>query len=218
MGNEKTLFYDKAVNFVVGCTNGCENCKARQMNHRFKYVANWEQPEFFDREKGLRTKKGYVIFMNSMSDYGLWTTWQKAQVESAMLYNPQHAYIFLTRTNAWFKNWNVFGIPKQDGWYFGRTYTHGKIDPKGRYDFICVEPLLKEAKIINFKNLKQVIIGAENGKGKNVPDKKWVQDLVAQCDAHNVRVFMQESLREIMGVEFRQDTLIWKEWLDSGKN
>jgi len=209
-------FYDKTVNFVVGCANGCENCKARQMNHRFKYVANWEQPEFFNKEKLLRTKKGYAIFMNSLSDYGLWKAWQIAQVESAMIYNPQHAYIFMTKTNQWFKKWDMFGLPKPESWYFGRRYTHGKIDPKGRYDFICVEPLQGKAKIINFSNLKQVIIGAENGKGKIMPNKKWVDCLVKQCDTHNVKVYMQDSLRELMGADFRQDNLIWREWLEKG--
>lgn len=60
--------------------------------------------------------------------------------------------------------------------------------------------------------IKQVIIGAETGTRKNkvVPKKEWVDNIVKQCDANGIKVFMKESLREIMGKEFRQDQLPWE--------
>lgn len=59
---------------------------------------------------------------------------------------------------------------------------------------------------------KQVIIGAETGNRKNkvIPQKKWIDDIVNACDYRGVRVFMKESLRKIMGEDFRQDKLIWQ--------
>ena len=56
-----------------------------------------------------------------------------------------------------------------------------------------------------------VIIGAETGNRKNkvIPKKEWVDDIVRQCDENEIKVFMKESLQEIMGDDFRQDKLPW---------
>lgn len=217
MKNTKIDWCDSSLNIVMGCSNGCEYCYARKLNDRFKWVENWEKMKFFpERAKQLKGKKGKSIFMDSMSDFGLWSVSNVAFVENSMITNPQHAYILLTKTNKYYHTWDSLGIPKPKNWFFGRSYTKGKIDPKGHYDFLSIEPLHDKVEIINFRNLKQVIIGAETGnrKGKITPKKEWVQDLVNQCDQNGVRVFMKESLRELMGVDFRQDTLIWKGWLE----
>ena len=69
------------------------------------------------------------------------------------------------------------------------------------------------------RSLKQIIIGAETGnrKGKVVPKKEWVLSLVKYCNQRHIRVFMKESLREIMGDDFRQDELIWQTYVKSVK-
>ena len=57
-----------------------------------------------------------------------------------------------------------------------------------------------------------VIIGAETGnrKGKVIPQKAWVDDIVRLADQHGIKVFMKGSLRKIMGDDFRQDELAWE--------
>ncbi len=62
------------------------------------------------------------------------------------------------------------------------------------------------------KALKLVIVGAETGnrKGKVIPQKKWIDTIVETADLHGINVFMKESLRKIMGDDFRQDTLPWE--------
>ena len=77
-----------------------------------------------------------------------------------------------------------------------------------------------------------IIIGAETGnrKGKVIPRKEWVKKIVDGANAFNeernsnslighilrkngwgeVAIFMKESLREIMGEDFRQDRLPWE--------
>ena len=57
-----------------------------------------------------------------------------------------------------------------------------------------------------------IIIGAETGnrKGKVIPQKQWIDDIVKQADERKVKVFMKESLRQLMGKDFRQDRLIWE--------
>lgn len=49
-----------------------------------------------------------------------------------------------------------------------------------------------------------------NGEKETIKIKKeWIDDIVKQCDEAKIRVFMKESLRDIMGKDFRQDKLIW---------
>lgn len=60
MNRTKIDWCDCTVNPVVGCPNGCEYCYARVQNNRFRFVPNWEKPEFFpDKLKqfgGIKTK------------------------------------------------------------------------------------------------------------------------------------------------------------------
>lgn len=96
-----------------------------------------------------------------------------------------------------------------------------------RPDFLSVEPLEEDVchsrlggmmalAVKCQETLKLIIIGAETGnrKGKAVCQKNWVSRLVAEslCSTNlkkNCRVFMKESLRDIMGSDFRQDRLPW---------
>ncbi len=52
-----------------------------------------------------------------------------------------------------------------------------------------------------------VIIGAETGnrKGKVVPKKDWVMKIAEECEYSGIPVFMKESLRDLMGDDFRQE-------------
>ena len=54
---------------------------------------------------------------------------------------------------------------------------------------------------------KWVIVGAETGirKDKVVPRKDWIDKLAALCDRAGVPIFMKDSLRGIMGTDFRQE-------------
>lgn len=215
MKKTKIDWCDCTINPIVGCTNGCEYCYAKKLNKRFKFIENWEEPKYFPAKLfQLSSKKGKAIFMDSMSDYGVWKLSWWCNISLKCFTNPQHAYIFLTKTNKYFKDF-PFGKPKPENWYFGRSYTKGKINPKGHYDFLSIEPLHNKVEIINFDNLKLVIIGAETGKrkGKIIPQKEWVLDLANQCDNNGVRVYMKDSLKELMGEDFRQDPLMWYDYL-----
>ena len=73
-----------------------------------------------------------------------------------------------------------------------------------------------------------IIIGAETGNRKNkvIPQKKWIDNIVRSAELFNesfrksaimqkngwyeVKIFMKDSLREIMGEDFRQDKLPWE--------
>lgn len=57
-----------------------------------------------------------------------------------------------------------------------------------------------------------VVIGAETGnsKGKVIPQKEWIMEIANVCREYGTPVFMKESLRELMGDDFRQE-FPWRE-------
>lgn len=157
--------------------------------------------------------------MDSMSDVAFWQLADPSapgQVLKAIISNPQHKYIFLTksidpksllpsiRTAAGeqliYNGLSVDCQQRLDGY-------------KDVFDFLSVEPMLEPIRLpFNADSLKQIIIGAETGrrKGKVVPDKAWVKGLVAQARARGLPVYMKESLRSVMGEDFLQDKLVWQ--------
>ena len=214
MKNTKIDWCDSTLNPVVGCKNNCPYCYARKLNDRFGFIEKWNEPQFFPgRLEQLKSKKGKSIFMNSMSDIMYWEKEWFQQFYKAIIDNPQHNYILLTKSTSFF----ITNKPKNV--YLGATIDNqSKTDVTWihMYDFLSIEPLLEpitfKERLLNNTCLKQVIIGAETGnrKDKVVPKKEWINNIVKQCDKYKIRVFMKESLRDIMGNDFRQDPLIWE--------
>ena len=227
MKTTKIDWCDCTINPVIGCKNGCPYCYAERLNKRFGFITNWREPQFFpERLKQLNSKTPKTIFMDSMSDVGHWNKDWGETIRKAILSNPQHAYIFLTKNL-------IFGsviqsIRLEPNIFCGRSVTKQSdlyhIGGEG-YDFLSIEPLLEKIDIPDFqsrpamRSLKLIIIGAETGnrKGKVVPKKEGVLSLVKYCNQRHIMVFMKESLREIMGDDFRQDELIWQTYVKSVK-
>ena len=217
MKKTKIDWCDCTINPVVGCPNGCNYCYARKLNTRFNWIRNWDNPQFFpERLKGFESKKPKSVFINSMSDIGHWKVEWKDEVFKAIFNNPQHTYIALTKCEEvdipyWLKQGKLRGR-----FFLGQTQTKGTVFNgfNDRYrDFLSIEPLLGEVHFNGFGGIRMVIIGAETGnrKDKVIPKKEWIDKIVKECDQHGVRIFMKESLRKIMGNDFRQDKLLWEE-------
>ena len=140
----------------------------------------------------------------------------------AIIRNPQHKYIALTKTNT-----DIL-IPKI--MCYVKTYTDSNHNPIiigksvttqqaadallyniNPLDFLSVEPLLERIDFDRIKLPNVIIIGAETGnsKGKVIPRIEWVRDIVKCADKQECAVFMKKSLRAIMGDEFRRDRLPW---------
>lgn len=221
---------DCTVNCVKGCPNRCPYCYARRLNDRFKFVKDWNFPEFFPEVlKQLEEKTPHTIFMDSMSDVGHWKREWFEQALMAMKKNRQHKYIFLSKMPSGFINQMHKFIEGLDGLaYFGLSVTTRADLEKLRgtdFDFLSIEPLLEKIRWVDLSgkiplSVKQFIIGAETGdrKGKVVPQKGWIDEIIKWADEHNIRVFMKESLRKIMGNDFRQDKLIWSFENEKSKN
>ena len=173
-----------------------------------------------------RWKKTRTIFVCSMADlFGDWVPdeWIK-EVFAACEKAPQHRYLFLTKNGKRYKElyekgimpmgmhaWNKwFGctVEKEtDEFFFNNLYGNG-IDHQG---FLSIEPMLSdfEPGVIDqdATGIKWVIVGAEigNRKGKISPQKVWVEHIAQTCKASGIPLFMKDSLRELMGDDFKQE-------------
>lgn len=229
MRKTKIDWCDSTINCVYGCPNNCKYCYGNVMNKRFHYCKDWKVPEWNPKHlKDFYSKKPKSIFIDSMSDIGTWKQEWLETVLIAIAKNPQHRYIALTKTsldrllrkvssyNCLFGNGNSNGIL-----FVGKSVTtQAQVDNmivgKDLAHFLSIEPILEPLDLTEYLNYdygcKTLIIGAETGnrKGKVIPQKEWIDSLVAQADAHNCIVFMKESLRKIMGDDFRQDKLPWE--------
>lgn len=174
-----------------------------------------------------RWKKPRNIFVCSMADlFGEWVPdeWI-AEVFRACEKAPQHKYLFLTKNPKRFKLLRESGIKLPNGCWIGTSVSEDKEEcdqytGRTRYIsdnwdtdaewFVSVEPILERMSKNSIENLTAmnwVIVGAETGnrKEKIVPQKEWIEEIADECKRCRVPIFMKESLRSLMGADFRQE-------------
>lgn len=160
-------------------------------------------------------KKPKTIFVCSMADlFGEWVPdeWIK-EVFDACERAPWHRYIFLTKNpKRYFALINDGILKKHDNWWLGSTIDNrdaGRFQAWGYNSFTSIEPLTEylDVGLGSFGRDKWVIIGAETGnrKGKIIPQREWVDNIVDAAAITQMKVFMKESIRELMGDDFRQE-------------
>lgn len=162
-------------------------------------------------------KKPRNIFVCSMADlFGDWVPdeWIE-QVFEACEAAPQHKYMFLTKNGKRYLELARKGImPDADNFWYGCSVTR----PDAPFffsnkckTFASIEPILEPFDWVpGLKHIglpDWIIVGAETGNRKNKirPEKDWLGGIVNGCAEHNIPLFMKESLRELMGADFRQE-------------
>ncbi|UCD07831.1 MAG: DUF5131 family protein [Candidatus Aenigmatarchaeota archaeon] len=117
---------------------------------------------------------------------------------------PNHRFYILTKLpqnidrpmpdNVWL-GVSITGNDKQ--WYKGFDLYLTQAKTK----FISFEPLLKPIEIIDeLFNFDWIIVGRLTGHGKKYqPERAWIQEIVDECKAHNIPVFLKDNLKEIWG-------------------
>ncbi len=165
-------------------------------------------------------KKPRNIFVCSMADlFGEWVPdeWIH-EVFKACEAAPQHRYLFLTKNPERYMELASNGVITKDqsNFWFGSTATtpempffwHNEVNT-----FVSIEPILAPFKDLTddgidpVSKVKWIIVGAETGsrKDKAVPRKSWVDEIVSTAKKTGTPVFMKDSLRDLMGDDFRQE-------------
>ena len=154
--------------------------------------------------------------------FGPWvpTEWI-AEVFKACLLSPQHRYLFLTKYPERYLELDAAGtLPHQENFWYGSTAANPETDQMFYSDrfntFVSMEPLLGpfgHPAIGALDFIDWFIIGAETGnrKGKVVPEKAWVKEIVDYCDAADKPVFMKDSLIPIVDEALWRRSFPWEE-------
>lgn len=163
----------------------------------------------------LLWQKPRNIFVGSMCDlFGNWVPdeWI-TEVFNACRAAPQHRYLFLTKNPHRYLKLAFDGLlPVDSNFWYGTSITGSKdgypfiYKSYDRYTFVSLEPLLEDVSAdLEYESTDWIIIGAETGnrKGKVIPEKEWITRIADESP--DVPIFMKESLRGIMGTEFRQE-------------
>ena len=165
-----------------------------------------------------------TIFVCSMADlFGEWVPddWI-IDVLNACRLAPQHRYLFLTKNPRRYDELEDKGIitPADKNFWLGSTTTVITRDllhyNSEMHTFQSCEPMMApwpDCGKVNMESLDRnwlpewVIFGAETGnrKEKVVPEKAWIDNAVMMCRNMGAKVFMKESLREMMGEDFVQE-------------
>lgn len=161
-----------------------------------------------------------TIFVCSMADlFGKWVPdeWIEAVI-NACLAAPQHRYLFLTKNPARYMHLIANGIipENQPNFWFGSTATIPEMEffwCDEVNTFVSIEPILAPFEDLTDEGVDPasktnwIIVGAETGNRKNkvIPQKSWIDEIVSAAKKAGTPVFMKESLREIMGDDFRQE-------------
>ena len=147
---------------------------------------------------------------------------------------PQHRYLFLTKNPSRYKevdslvHWPTFeetDIEKSRPYMMlGASATNDaqmKVAYDSDADWVSMEPIHErllpewfvssigsdDGQCIEFRRWEWVVIGAETGnrKDKIIPKKEWIQEIADICLQEGTPVFMKESLRSLMGSDFKQE-------------
>lgn len=145
------------------------------------------------------------IFVGSMSEIAHWENeWMTKVLDKIKIY-PQHTFQFLTRYP---EVYDRYIFPKNC--WLGVTITREKDFERGipylfitscNITFVSVEPMLEYINPGPFSNanIDWVILGAETGKrkGKIIPKKDWVENIVNYCKWNNIPIYLKDSLKNI---------------------
>lgn len=156
-----------------------------------------------------KLKTGKNIFVGAMADiFGGWVPDEWIQEVFGICWKyPVHNYLFLTKNPERYERIDAAGfLPAEKNWWYGSTLTTPEdkcFISNAHNTFWSIEPIHAPFHIWDKDEFSPgwVIIGAETGhrKGKIIPQKEWIEDIVEWCDRSGVPVFMKDSLHPIIG-------------------
>lgn len=212
----------KGRHHCVRISEGCKNCYAATMNHRFQgpdYVVGADTPRLDEKAllEPLKWKKPRRIFVCSMTDLFLdaHTDEMIGRVWGVMEQASQHTFQVLTKRSGRMSRMlygrfalpNVWlGVSAENAERFDERVPDLCMTPAA-VRFVSLEPLLGPIRLPRYATdpadrlavsgvggrLDWVIVGGESGVG-NVRSCRveWVRDIKDQCEAAGVAVFVKQ--------------------------
>lgn len=159
-------------------------------------------PEEF--EKIINRKKPTTIFMGSM--YDIWCDGIPinfiSRILNCVIKCPQHTFLFLTKNP---KRYLYYDFPSNC--YLGYTDTGDKNLNETMYDllayknpdlkiYVSFEPLLGDITWLS-KAINTIIIGAMTGTDSIIPQKRWVDNIIARGINLGIPIFIKDNLYKI---------------------
>ena len=175
---------DYTWNPVIGCKGNCSYCYAKRMNTRFRWIPDWNKPQYFPNrlEIPLKVKKPSTWFVGSISDICYWEhNWI---LETLEIVNkcPHHTFMFLTKNPLAY-----YGFKWPENTMQGLTITGTQtchcqcemLDEMLRCQrpYLSIEPLMGEIKDKLSYRFEIVIVGADTSPGAKPPEKEWIDSI-----------------------------------------
>ena len=199
----------------------------------FGFVPTFHRYRLEEPQRWKKPRNIFVCSMADL--FGDWVPdeWIR-EVVAACDAAPQHRYLFLTKNPSRYKELDgIVHWPSFEETYIeksrprmilGASATNDaqmKIAYDSDADWVSIEPIHEpllpewfvssigsdDGQSIEFRRWEWVVIGAETGnrKDKIIPKKEWIQEIADICLQEGTPVFMKESLRDLMGDDFRQE-------------
>jgi protein gp37 len=194
------------LNPVVGCTHACKYCYARRFAKRQGKnsccYSFYPHPHLERLDKIKPIQKPKRIFIDSMWDWNCKDNkkeWLLGIIEK-FHECPQHIFQILSKRPIGYAR---FKFPKNV--WLGTTITSNvdahRVDQllnanPSNLKFVSVEPIHGNIDH-DLSDIDWIIIGAETGnrKGKIVPEKIWIKNLVTQGRKHYIPIFIKDNVK-----------------------
>lgn len=197
---------DYTWNPIMGCDRNCDYCYARKLNKRFKWIEDWNKPQFFP-ERLLELEKlkdnGKRIFVGSMCDIfgkNIPDKWIQMIITSIDCYDFKHnKFMFLTKNPSRYEDFKFpecieLGTTCESGenWYRVMRLYQTKLPNK---KFVSIEPIQGDFSHITFKGMERdlVIVGAVTGCKDTITNeqyKQWVESI------NHPNIFIKSNLKK----------------------
>ncbi len=201
----------KTWNPTTGCTKispGCKHCYAERMAKRLQAMGQPKYEHGFQItlhekcvEEPIKWKKPCVIFVNSMSDLfheGIPLEFIQ-RVFATMEKCPQHIFQILTKRSQrlhelahalpWPQNVWV-GVSVENTSTLYRIHDLQQVPSTVR--FLSCEPLLGPLSHLPLEDIHWMIVGGESGPGARPMKKEWLENILQQCQEHDIPFFFKQ--------------------------
>lgn len=198
---------DRIISHVVGCLHGCIYCYAekqsKRQKHRCDLFHKFIHNPHLERLNALKpTQEPMKIFIDSMWDWnsnGVKKEWLLKIVEKMKICS-QYTFQILPKKPARYTRFSFL----DNVWLGTLIPTNAdahRIDDlvkanSNNLKFVSVEPIHEKTNYWFSRSIDWIIVGAETGnrKGKVIPKKDWIINLIENARSANIPIFLKDNL------------------------